>query len=136
MRIIKKFNENFMQNGSPMQITMDDVRKTKHNMDYDGQDSFLSNYGWDESTLIEVTEPTGTFQYDGKKVEIVELSTDDEPEFGYGIVINGTLSYIITIYEPHGYKFNEKRGCLTAHGHEEIIKVYLDDGEIETQYTR
>jgi len=48
-------------------------------------------------------------------------------ELGFLVFKNEEPEYIISIYEPHGSSIN-KRGLVTAWGHEEIIKLWLDDG--------
>ena len=61
MKHLKKFNESH-DTGS-FTITMDDVRKTKHNLTPEGRQTvddgvrrlnldFLSNYGWNENTVL------------------------------------------------------------------------------------
>jgi len=48
-------------------------------------------------------------------------------ELGFLVFKNEEPEYIISIYEPHGSSIN-KRGLVTAWGHKEIIKLWLDDG--------
>lgn len=138
MNRIKKFNE---AKSESIDITMDDVRKTKHNLGYRNNmdDSFLKNYSWKEDQVLTAIPSYSAPQMcDGKEVEIFDLYKKGErfSELGYAISIDGEIQYIIGIYEPHGCSLNAKRGCVTAHGHEEIIKLWLDDGEFEETHTR
>lgn len=57
-------------------------------------------------------------------------------EFGYVIYKNGEVSFLISIYEPEAYQLNPKRGSVTFTGHEELITLWLDNGEFDHQYTR
>lgn len=75
--------------------------------------------------------------WNGKEVVVYDLIDGTEGyELGYAISIDGKLEYLVSIYEPQGCSVNSKRGLFTCHGHEEIIKVWLDDGEFEEEYTR
>lgn len=73
--------------------------------------------------------------WNGKTIQVYDLLTD-RSDLGYAILVDGKVEYLIGIYEPHGCSVNAKRGLVTAHGHEEIIKVWLDDGEFEETRTR
>jgi len=141
------FNESNTGDTKPdIIITMDDVRKMKHNLGYKRGvadiDSFLSNYSWTEDQLLLAKPGYGKPQvWDGKEVMVYDLYTQGAiaisgnfnnktlRELGYAIAIDGTIQYLIGIYEPHGCSLNAKRGLVTTHGHEQIIKVWLDDGE-------
>lgn len=147
MKHLKNFNES--EESKDIAITMADVRNLKHNLGYrrkdvDDKDSFLKNYSWTEDQILIATpgfkKPD---TWDGKKVEIYDLyrKSDNEKykyggEIGYAILVDGKVEYLIGIYEPHGCSLNAKRGLVTAHGHEQIIKLWLDDGEFEETYTR
>jgi len=117
---------------------MDDVRGLKHNLDYKEVNSFMKNYGWKEDQLLIAKKSwSGSQTWDNHVVEIYDLYTKGEniSEIGYAILIDGEVKYLIGIYEPHGANLNSKRGCITAHGHEEI-QLWLDDGEFDRKYTR
>ena len=136
-----KFNES--NTPEKVTITMDDVRKMKHNLGYGkdkGGDSFLQNYDWKEDQLlIAMPSYVKPDMWDGKEVKIWDLYTQGGrymSELGYAISIDGKIEYLIGIYEPHGCSLNAKRGCVTAHGHEQIIKLWLDDGDFEETHTR
>jgi hypothetical protein len=135
MKHIRRFNES--QN-EEITLTMDDVRKLKHNLGYrNDPNSFMDNYSWDEGDTLTVVKGWGGSEpqkWNGKEVLIYDLYK--EYELGYAILIDGKIEYLIGIYEPHGCDLNTKRGLVTAHGHEEIIKLWLDDGEFEETYTR
>jgi len=136
---LKKFNESSDQE---ITLTMNDVRGLKHNLGYrsNTDDSFLKNYRWTEDQLLVATPAYSKPQeWDGKQVQIYDLYTKSErysSELGYAILIDGKVEYLLGIYEPHGCSLNAKRGVITAHGHEEIIKLWLDDGEFEEEHTR
>lgn len=141
MKHLKRFNES---SKDQIILTMDDVRKTKHNLDYrDKPDSFLYNYGWEETQqLVAMPDGNKPQTWDGKEVKIFDLYAKGSSErmlgreIGYAISIDGVIEYLISIYEPHGCSLNAKRGCVTAHGHEQIIILWLDDGEFEEIRTR
>jgi hypothetical protein len=136
---LKKFNESSDQE---IVLTMNDVRGLKHNLGYKSNtdDSFLKNYSWTEDQLLVATPAYSKPQeWDGKQVQIYDLYTKGEryhSELGYVILIDGKVEYLLGIYEPHGCSLNAKRGLITAHGHEQIIKIWLDDGEFEETHTR
>ena len=121
---------------------MDDVRKMKHNLGYrsNTDDSFLKNYSWGEDQLLIAMPSYGKpDMWDGKEVKIWDLYSQGGKymnSLGYAISIDGKVEYLIGIYEPHGCDLNAKRGCVTAHGHEQIIKLWLDDAEFEETHTR
>lgn len=137
MTKINRFNES----SNTIELTMDDVRKLHHNMNYRKEkDSFMKNFHWKEDQILIAKKGySKPDSWDGKEVEIYDLYTKSEKyliELGYAILINGEIKYLISIYEPHGCDLNAKRGVVTAHGHEQIIKLWLDDGEFEETYTR
>jgi hypothetical protein len=134
MKHIRKFNES--QN-EEITLTMDDVRKLKHNL----EDSFMDKYK--DDTLI-VTENLRAIDLWNNKskdclvlvYDLLHKSTGYKDQLGYAIKIGNKVEYLISIYEPRGCSINDKRGVVTAHGHEQIIKLWLDDGEFEETYTR
>lgn len=136
---LKKFNESSNQE---IILTMNDVRGLKHNLGYrsNTDDSFMKNYSWKEDQLLVATpEYSKPQEWNGKQVQIYNLYTKGEryhSELGYAILIDGKVEYLLSIYEPHGCSLNAKRGVITAHGHEQIIKLWLDDGEFEEDRTR
>ena len=149
MKHLKKFNESSTEQ---VILTMDDVRKTKHNLGYgDKPDNFLSNYSWTETQqLVAMPGYDTNFRgassksqtWNGKEVKIWNLYAKGSSErmlgreIGYAISIDGVIEYLISIYEPHGCSLNAKRGCIMAHGHEQIITLWLDEGEFEEIHTR
>jgi hypothetical protein len=114
---------------------MDDVRGLNHNLG--GRDiDFMDNYDFDEdSTLTISTRPYFSENWQDKKVEAFDLYSEDG-EFGYAIKVDGKVEHLIGIYEPHGCELNSKRGLITAFGHEEIIQLWLEDGEFDEIATR
>jgi len=140
MKYLKKIFETAEKESNDIILTMDDVRGLKHNLDYKEINSFMKNYGWKEDQLLIAKKGwSGSQTWNGHEVEIYDLYTKGEryiSELGYAILIDGKVKYLIGIYEPHGANLNAKRGCITAHGHEEIIQLWLDDGEFDRKYTR
>jgi hypothetical protein len=65
-----------------------------------------------------------------KEVVVYGLYTDDD-ELGYSVSIDGKIEYLIGIYEPHGCSLKVNRGLLICWGHEQIINLWLEDGEFE-----
>ena len=81
------------------------------------------------------------FEFDGAKYLVTDLNIkyegdDRYGEFGWIVLKDGEPVYIIQIYEPHNYFTNTKRGLLTFEGHEEIINLWLDNGEFDHKHTR
>ncbi len=82
-----------------------------------------------------------TFEFNGNEYFICDtyIKKDDQKyayEFGYTIYKDGEVAFLISIYEPGGYQLNAKRGSVTFTGHEELITLWLDDGEWDMKYTR
>ncbi len=128
MKYLEKFNE--AQNKEII-LTIDDARQLKNN---------LKTYKFEKNDKLKATKGYSKPEtWDGKEVLIYDLylvNPNCRYEMGYAILIDGNIEYLIGIYEPHGCSLNAKRGVVTAHGHEEIIKLWLDDGEFERTYTR
>lgn len=138
MKHLKKFNE---EKEGDIILTMDDVKLLKHNLgSHRNPSDFQSNYNWTDNQTLEASKSYSKRGiWNDKEIEILDLYTRDgkyKSELGYAIMIDGSIKYLIGIYEPHGCSLNEKRGLVTAHGHEEIIKLWLDDGEFEATHTR
>jgi hypothetical protein len=119
---LKRFNEN----DNTITLSMEDVKNLKHN---------LGSWNEDTKLIIDTKYVQGSGTWNGKEVVIYELSVEMD-EFGYAVSIDGNIEYLIGIYEPHGCSLNAKRGMVTFWGHEEIIQLWLDDGEFETKHTR
>jgi hypothetical protein len=136
MKYLKRFNESLNESDNTIILSMEDVKNLKHNLDYREKGDFMTNYDWSEDTKLHINtnyiEDSGS--WNGKEVVIYGLF--DECELGYVVSIDGKIEYIIGIYEPHGCSFNEKRGLVTCWGHEDIIKLWLDDSEFEREHTR
>lgn len=79
------------------------------------------------------------FEFDGYNYTIHLLYApyqDTHFECGWIIMKDEEPAYLVFIYEPYGCYVNQKRGLLTFNGHEEIVQLWLDDGEFESNYTR
>lgn len=130
---IKKFND-ALEN--EITLSIDDISKLTHNL---GK-KFLKDYNWTEdTTLIAKKSHYKPKIWNGETVNIYDLLTVEEKYksyFGYLIILNDVPKYIISIYEPHGCDLNPKRGLIIAHGHEQIIQLWLDDGEFNEIHTR
>lgn len=130
MKHIRRFNES----AERFSLSMEDVRNLKHNLDYREKDSFMKNYGWNEDTKLEAEHRECQGTWEGKEVAVYGLR--EKHELGWAVAIDGKIEYLIGIYEPYSCSINAKRGLITCIGHEEIIKLWLDDGEFESEYTR
>lgn len=80
------------------------------------------------------------FEFDGDEYAICDVYLKKAEhkypfEFGYVVYKNGEIEYVIGIYEPHGFNVNEKRGLISVYGHEELITLWLDNGEWDRKYT-
>jgi hypothetical protein len=117
-----------------MELSMQDVRNIKHNLDGRTKGNFMENYRWNEDTKLYIKDVLESGTWNGKEIAVCELH--EEWELGYAVIMDGKVEYLIGIYEPHGCSLNIKRGLLTTWGHENIIKLWLEDGEIEDEYTR
>lgn len=74
-------------------------------------------------------------EYNGKKVKIYLVRVVNSFEFGYMVEIDGKPEHLVSIYEPAAVTYNE-RGIVTCVGHEELITLYLDNGEFDLCLTR
>lgn len=134
MKHIKRFNES--QNGNIVTLTKSDVDKLGYNgkVEYE----LYSNFGFDDDQTLEADFSDNIHtNWQNNEVSIGELiDKTGQEEIGYAIKVNGHIKYLITIYEPHGCSFDNKRGYVIAYGHEEITTLSLEDGEFNTDYTR
>lgn len=128
MKHLRKFNESVEQD----LLTMDDVKELNHNLG----DDFMRNYDFDEDDKLEIDNREWfSGNYQGKEIKAFELYTK-YGELGFAIKVDGEVEHLISIYEPHGCNFNEKRGLITVYGHEEIVHLWLEDGEFNEIATR
>lgn len=129
MKHIKKFNESKRSEKSEKSIILkpDDIKSLNHNLgngsDYDFEELEASD---SHHTMVDAKGA-----WDGKKVKVLSIY-----EFGYLVLIDGEMKHLISIYEPHGCQLNSKRGLLTVYGHEEIVNLWLDNGEFNEIQTR
>lgn len=85
---------------------------------------------------------TKKFTYDGSNWAISSLYIKREynshysSEFGYIVLKDDKLAYIVSIYEPHGYGLNKEKGVLTVYGHENVLNLWLEDGTNDNYHTR
>jgi hypothetical protein len=80
-----------------------------------------------------------TVDVNGDSYKITELGTFMKnyfSPFGWIVFKNELPVYIVGIYEPHGESIDAKRKMVTFWGHEEIINLWLDDGEYTKLDTR
>lgn len=111
-------------------LTMSDVRSLKHNLDGEEVGDFMDNYGWEEDDEIDLWDGQDAGTWNGKKVTV------KESDVGYLVGLDDKMEYLVSIYEPHGFDLNEKRGLLIIYGHEDIVQLWLDDGEMVKTGTR
>jgi hypothetical protein len=57
-------------------------------------------------------------------------------ECGWIVLKDEEPVYLVFIYEPHNCYANKKRGMVTFDGHEEIVNLWLDEGEFGQHFTR
>jgi hypothetical protein len=87
-------------------------------------------------------KPLKGFDYAGDNWIVTEANRKESAdskyshEFGYIVLKNGQLQYVISIYEPHGFGVNENKGVITVYGHEEIVNLWLEDGDNDRYHTR
>lgn len=78
-----------------------------------------------------------TYKYNGDTYNIKLLNRSEgkySGEFGWIVFKGDDPLYVVGIYEPHGCSSN--KGVATFWGHEEIINLWLDDGEYDKMHTR
>ncbi len=146
MSKIKKFN-GFIneQVTEDIVLTMNDVRSIKTNLGGRDNDP-VKNYSWGEDQTLIVPKPekyNKSIDWNGKKILILDLFTTSTNErfkygsqLGYAVLIDDTLTYLVSIYEPHGSQLLPDRNLLIVHGHEEITLLWLDNGDFNTTHTR
>lgn len=76
-----------------------------------------------------------SFNFDEHEWNVSEFKSG-KSIMGWVISKDKELAYVVYIYEPNMYSQNSKRGTIQFTGHEEIILLYLDDGEYTHDYTR
>jgi len=131
MKYIKRFNESINEDNTNQIITLtaDDVKRMDSSLfkDYNLNDDVL--------TVEPAYHDNSSKNWNGKKVNIGDLLNGNH-QIGFAILLDGKVEHLTSIYEPHGFEFNEKRGLVTVYGHEEIVLVWLDNGEKQTILTR
>ena len=90
----------------------------------DGEETVLDYYVNDQYPTKEIKVGDDTY-----KIKLLS-------EMGWLVLRNDKPVYVVGIYEPHGESINAKRGMATFWGHEEIINLWLDDGEYTHNHTR
>lgn len=87
-------------------------------------------------------KPLKGFDYAGSNWVITEVYRKDAPdskysnEFGYIDISQSTIFQNVSIYEPHGCGINKNKGVVTVYGHEEIVNLWLEDGDNDRYHTR
>lgn len=115
-------------------LSMEDVRNIKHNLDYKEKNDFIKNYHWNEETKLYVAFQQGCYDWKGNEITIYTLYS--KWDIGYAVSINGKKEYLIGVCESMGRTMNETHGLLTFWGREEIVHLWLDNGEFERIRTR
>jgi len=134
MKHLKRFNES---QSEEITLTMDDVRKLKHNLNYGNKpDSFMSKYGWEEDDTLTAIKYGVRHSWNGKKVLIYNLYSK-YGKLGYAILVGSKIEYLIGISKPYLCDLDYQRGVVRASGYDETgkqiaIKLWLDNGEFET----
>jgi hypothetical protein len=143
MTKIKKFNESITEE---IVLTMDDVKSLTNNLGGRDNDP-MKNYGWKEDKTLIIAPAAGQGQkskeYNGKTIQVLDLFTSGNGDryrygshLGYAVLIDDVPTYLVSIYEPHGFQLLPERNVLIVHGHEQITLLWLDNGEFNTTYTR
>lgn len=134
MKHLRKFNESTEQDV----LNINEIESLNHNFG----DDFIEKYEFNEDEVLDIENSWCSGTYQGQKVESHLLLRGREP-IGFAVKINGEVEHLISIYEPHGCEINEKKGLITAYGHEQIIHLWLEDhlgysgtGEFDEIYTR
>jgi len=112
-------------------LTMDDVRKTNHNLNGDDGVDFVTYRDWEEDDTFEIRYQREQGTWQGK--QIITYDIEDE---GFAVSIDGEIKHIIGISDPHAAILVEKEGVVAACGHEELITLSLATGEFKETYTR
>jgi hypothetical protein len=138
---IKKFNEAITEE---IVLTMDDLRSIRNNLG--GRDGNpIRNFGWKEDQKLVIPTPSKwqkAEDYNGKSILVLDLFTEGTGNYtyghhlGYAVLIDDVPTYLVSIYEPHGYLLLPERNVLIVHGHEQITLLWLDNGEFNTTHTR
>lgn len=98
------------------------------------KNDFLLNHRWDEDTKLYVSFEQGCYDWNGMEIEIYLLFS--KSVIGYAVIINGKLEYLVGVSESMGRTMNDTRGLLTFWGYEEIVHLWLDNGEFERIRTK
>lgn len=124
----------FNKEDTNFSLSMEDVKHLNHNLYYKVKNDFMDNYSWEENTKLYIKHKEASGIWNDKEISVYQLYT--KWHLGYAIIVDGKVEHLIGIYEPHGCSLNVKRGLFTCHGHEEIITMWLEDGELEHEMTR
>lgn len=123
MKFVKKFNEAKVET-----LTISDIRSIKHNL---GR-NFLQNYGWTQDQMFKIDYRYPFIEKENMSVHTL-LTRDSRREAWYDIgcvvIIDDEVKFLVSIYEIHGCQFIERRNLLAVYGHEDVILLWLDDGE-------
>lgn len=135
MAKILKVNEMF--ENRKIDFTLDELKDVVL-VNMDRKDGYYDNATFQAAKDLKHGE---TFEFGGDEYFICAAYLKKEGskyanEFGYTIYKNGEVAYLISIYEPGEYQLNAKRGSVTFTGHEELITLWLDNGEWDMKYTR
>lgn len=71
--------------------------------------------------------------------EVGEKTIVASHEVGVVLIVDNNTQKadaLFYVYELEHTSVNEKRGLVTARGHESVHQYWLDDGEYEAEYTR
>ena len=125
-KIIKfdKFNENKKTN---RELSVDEIDGIKNNIN-------RSVIKGEQKLIIDGT--CCVVKWNDKEVSVYHTYTNGW-ELGYAVEVDGDIKYLISIYEPYGCSIKQiNRDLITFYGHEEIISLWLDNGDINVIQTR
>ena len=109
-------------------IAFEDMLKVKCNVDIN------DNFEDTQTPFVVKTEYKETCTVDSNTIDVYTVA--QEWELGFAIYINGSIEYLIVIYEPHGAKINKDLNAIITYGHEQIITLNLANGVFDETYTR
>lgn len=122
MKHIRKFNEAELNN---LEFEFDEY-KDKF-VKCDPKDEFFEG-----SYVIKNDYATKNFEFKGDKYKIMNVYKKDEDysfEFGIAILKNDDIEYIMHCFEPHGFDVKKDKGVVVLYGHEDVILLWLEDGD-------
>lgn len=112
---------------------MEDLTTHKIKIEEVDLSSVFTNLSKDELLELDLRENNNyeSIEWDNKNIIVYDVySKQYKYHCGYALIIDGSLSSVISIYEPHGYGFIINKELFIVRGYDDMILFELDTNEI------